>query len=619
MSSECSPEIPTQMRAASASPRFATSSFRLGAMLVAFVSFGFCATTSADETTAPSFRVQANEVRVLGPIEHDASPRGSDGLEWMAPTFDDARWQLGSLRELNSIPEGRSRLYRTKLTLIGAPPAGVQVMLHVDADDGLRVWLDGFSLGEWGSGKDSKLAGLRSIDLTDRLSGGVHTLALRVDNGIAGSKLDARIDVIAAESPEALKAGNWFRKNFNSLDERLRGAAIARARAVVESHPDDADARWMALSTYYSIDPPDLTGAHALVQMSITRGISDAPGGAIPLLVDFGEYEAIGALIERGNWGSDPEKFKLFNQGQYLFHSGRREEAIAVLRSAVTSYGKVPVYGWRVNCLLDAGVLDKVGPAVRREVERAEGSGSIPSYPALADSLMRLGDYSRARRLYATFFQSYGAQAIAPLSQIALLTGDFAEAERLCREAITNLTVTETRGRIARRMLQVRLAIALHAQGKLAELASLRSELDLQDFPNQPQFTLTAIRSTLHPRLRIAMLGDDRVALEAAAISLYNALKERASKSPCLDVDPDILADLALGLRESGKDQEMQHVCGLIERSVAGIALPVNQAALGRAAALSGNKDAARKHLGDAALLAPDDWWIKQELAALGK
>jgi len=528
----------------------------------------------------------------------------------MAPDCDDSRWRSGQLREKNSIPEWKSRLYRVPIRVSAPPGPGETFILSVEADDGLQVWLDGFKLGAWGNGAKPTLSGRQTLDLSQQLTVGDHVLALRVDNGIADSSLIADLRVISEDSPDALTVGDWFRTNFNSPDERLRTIAIERARKLAKLHPADQPTLWAAFDTYAQADPPNIQAAWETIA-EVSRLGATWHCAAAPLIVDVGDYALMDNMLRRTDWSGDRSQFQRFNRGRMLMLTAKRDEALIEFETALQRLQEVPQVGWRADFLIEIGLLDKVVPALHRAEGTARRITDTSGLVSLEKSFRKLGDYKRSKSLLSQLVQTNRQLALGPLSELALLTGDFAEAERLSREALASVEVTPTRGTSLRQELLLRLATALSAQGKETEAKEVCAKIDVGPFPGQPAWTLTAIRMTHHPRLQIARISQNKQALRETAQALYDALKVRATNCPCRDVEPRVLADLALARHESGMTAEASHVSTLIRTSVANIAIPANQVAPGAAALVLGDKEAARRHYGDAALYAPEDWWIR--------
>jgi len=585
--------------------------------LASFCLFMSTATAEGQEPSVQRVRFQVGAVRALSPVALVESPRGADGVEWMAPSYDDRNWRTGLLREKNSIPEWKSRLYRAPVRVETAPGQGESFILTAEADDGLQVWLDGFKLGAWGSGEHPKLSGPQTIDLTQHLTVGDHLLAIRVDNGIADSSLIAELRVITEDSPDSLTVGDWFQANFKSADEHRRASAIERARKVARLHPDSLPALWAAFDSYSQIDPPDVQAAWDTVVAASRLG-TNWHGSSAALLSDVGDYALIDSLLQHADWKRDVGHFRQFNAGLRLMLTGKRDAAKQEFESALRGLQEVPAFGWRANCLIEVGMLDRIVPALHAAEDTARRSPDAAALQNLADSFRKLGDYNRAKALLAQVLQVRRPQAIPPLSELAMLSGDFEEAERLGRIAVEKSEVTPTRGSSARREHQLRLAAVLGALGKTDEVKDLCAKIDVGPYPGQPAWSLSGIKMTLYPKLQIAKFTGDKRAMAEAARALYDALKVRATRCPCRDVDAAVLADLALALHESGMTDETKHMCGLIKSSVADIQLPANQAALGRASALLGEAGEAARHFGDAVLLAPDDWWIRKDAAKFG-
>lgn len=271
----------------------------------------------------------------------------------------------------------------------------------------------------------------------------------------------------------------------------------------------------------------------------------------------------------------------------------------------------------RLHACLDTDFLPPTIRLIKREADACERDGKVPG--AVGGLLVRLGDYARARRIYARWYQTDPKAAAEPLADLAFLTGDFQEAERFYLARLSRITVSPTRGQRTRREVQVKLLLTLAEQGKTDEAKKLLSQMDLTIAPNQPASSLEAIRYSFYPRLRAAMAVNDAKNIEAEAERLLGAIRERSKLCSCADVEPEVLLELAQALKRAGKAESMKEVCNLVIQGPGplDIALPQNQAALGRAHALLGDRAAALKHLGDAALLAPDDCWVKKGLAAL--
>ncbi|MCB9683102.1 MAG: hypothetical protein H6733_16680 [Alphaproteobacteria bacterium] len=116
------------------------------------------------------------------------------------PTADVSGWSPVTPPDRNAIPQGSDRAYRLTVDVTGTPP---RVVMDLQSDDGLTVWIDGQRVGQWGgqwqqegcvndAAECIETIAVPPIDVSTWLTEGSHVVALRVSNPVAGSYADVR-------------------------------------------------------------------------------------------------------------------------------------------------------------------------------------------------------------------------------------------------------------------------------------------------------------------------------------------------------------------------------------------------------------------------------------------
>lgn len=121
-------------------------------------------------------------------------PTDGGGLPFYDPAFDDAGYVPQNLPD-QSIPVGFDRTYRAHFDLGELPPT---LLLDMQSDDGIWVWLNGQAVGHWGG--DWQQEGcvnenaqcvitetVAPVDATSFLQVGTNTMAARLSNPILNS------------------------------------------------------------------------------------------------------------------------------------------------------------------------------------------------------------------------------------------------------------------------------------------------------------------------------------------------------------------------------------------------------------------------------------------------
>jgi hypothetical protein len=130
-----------------------------------------------------------------GPVFSEAAdPTDSSGRPWYDTDYQETDYTALSLPD-SSIPVGTDRVYRASVQLSGVP---VNLSLNLQSDDGLRVYVNGVDVGQWGGGWQEEgcvnddaecleTTTVAPIDVTALLVTGENTVAARVSNSIVNS------------------------------------------------------------------------------------------------------------------------------------------------------------------------------------------------------------------------------------------------------------------------------------------------------------------------------------------------------------------------------------------------------------------------------------------------
>jgi len=573
-----------------------------------FVQLGFAVLLTSFALADPNSPLRQDSVKQFSPAPNADRLRDRSGVPWTSLSFDDSAWKLGNLRQKNPVGPSTTALYRLHFTISESPSTkNYKVQVDAEGDDGLTIWLDGFELKRWGSSKDSKPAMRAIVDITDKVDVGAHVLSIQLDNGVGPSMISCSLKVVSSDSPDTLKGGAFLR-DFSGDDENKRQAAINLARKAYAENPKDKVFGQYCMMTYSSLDPPDSKGAYELAKRLLTDKNDIWPNYILDPLIDYGEYEEALRCVETLPWPKSQGRKESYT-ASILIAKNDTKAAIAKIKVGLSEAQMAP--GPWLDQLLDCGDLSSAIPRIREYADTAEkGSNEADKWMA-ARNLVRIGDYSRSKKLYTQILQVNRPHALDPLADIEAKIGNFESAEQLYREALATRQVTATRGRSAHVRITAKLALLLHRMGKDEQIKDLISKSDLSVSPNQPDFTLNAIRLVFYRRLLIASVYGDQAAYAKEAKRLYDAVQLRRSKCQCNDLDSDLLVALAEGLNATDQKQDAKTVCGIINQSIPKVSLPENQVALAIAAMLLENPAEAKARINEAQLLAPDDVKIK--------
>ena len=138
------------------------------------------------------------------PFTTEADPTDGSGSPWYSPAFVQVDYSTVSLPDQN-IPTGQDRVFRATFTLATLPP---NLSLNLQSDDGLRVYVNGTAVGQWGGawqeeGCVNDLAGcgttesVEPVDVTGLLVAGENLVAARVSNPVVGSYFSITPECIA--------------------------------------------------------------------------------------------------------------------------------------------------------------------------------------------------------------------------------------------------------------------------------------------------------------------------------------------------------------------------------------------------------------------------------------
>jgi len=128
------------------------------------------------------------------PFTEEADPTDSSGNLWHESGFDTAGHSAVALPHAD-IPIGHDRVYLATFRLDAIPP---DVSLNLQSDDGLRVYLNGALVGQWGGtwqqeGCVNEQASCKEFELvapvrvTDLLVEGDNVIAARVTNPVVNA------------------------------------------------------------------------------------------------------------------------------------------------------------------------------------------------------------------------------------------------------------------------------------------------------------------------------------------------------------------------------------------------------------------------------------------------
>ncbi len=124
-------------------------------------------------------------------------PTDAGGLPFHDPGFDDSGY-LAQILPDQSVPVGFDRAYRAQFELSQIPPS---LLLDMQSDDGIWVWLNGGVVGHWGGdwqqegcvNENAQCIVTETVppqDVTSFLQIGTNTLAARLSNPIMNSWIE---------------------------------------------------------------------------------------------------------------------------------------------------------------------------------------------------------------------------------------------------------------------------------------------------------------------------------------------------------------------------------------------------------------------------------------------
>lgn len=186
--------------------------------------YGLALKPSDVETDDPETDVAVPETDTVAPIDTGALPSceaaSIQASAWIASTpfgaqddpIDDAGkafyeadftatgWQAVTLPDVGAVPAGNDRVYRGTVVVTGAPPS---VLVEMQSDDGLALWIDGQPVGTWGGAWQQEgcvndaancltFTEVDPVDVSARLGEGTHLVAARVSNPVENAYLDLR-------------------------------------------------------------------------------------------------------------------------------------------------------------------------------------------------------------------------------------------------------------------------------------------------------------------------------------------------------------------------------------------------------------------------------------------
>ena len=128
------------------------------------------------------------------------------GIAWFDDNFDTSSFQETSLPD-RSIEAGYDKIYRSELSL---PSTNLILLLDVQSDDGIWVYINEMSVGHWGGtwqeegcvNDDAECVEsvhVDKIDITSFLQSGMNHIATRVSNPVFGSYFDLNVQCIDEE------------------------------------------------------------------------------------------------------------------------------------------------------------------------------------------------------------------------------------------------------------------------------------------------------------------------------------------------------------------------------------------------------------------------------------
>jgi hypothetical protein len=128
------------------------------------------------------------------PFAEEADPTDGSGSFWHEVAFAPDGYTAVSLPH-QDIPVGNDRIYHAHFTLTELPP---DVSLGLQSDDGLRVYVNGASVGAWGGGwqeegcvnEEASCKEHEQVDpisITHLLTTGENTIAARVTNPVVSA------------------------------------------------------------------------------------------------------------------------------------------------------------------------------------------------------------------------------------------------------------------------------------------------------------------------------------------------------------------------------------------------------------------------------------------------
>jgi hypothetical protein len=543
----------------------------------------------------------AKSSQTIGLREEQAGP-GS--VPWYSPAYSDVSWPAGQLDENNTVPSHRSKLWRVAVRVDTPPAGGAPIKLKLFGDDALRVYFDGYLLGSYGA-PTGGWAGAVVIDVTDRMTAGMHVIGIRLDNGDGGSRMQFRMLDEALGSPESLKGVGGFWSNFYSMDAEERKRVCLAAVEAAKLKPDDIAVRRMAFLTY--VKGPaglrDIAAAQRDADDIIRRGLKFPSVDRYDLARATGQLEALLPQLTEAAKSDTQSAVKLADA---LREIKNPKEASRWYSEACSSAGKLTEFQ-RIfyRCQSISGCLDcgDVGTAVRL---LAATSAEVKKAPNAALDVARL--YRRlGDRATASEFRARYEQATNNAPGSSLESAEACLEEGVFDQCLAHLDsaeqATSSPGRtMVIGPLRVR---ALAELGRRDQAASAAAQIPWArgDAENE-QF--------LYNYLLVARALNGRDQMKAGADRLRNLLKQKQAETKYYRPNPEHLVELAATYQLLGDVAAAKEYATDVTNQVLDVALPANQWQLGRALRILQQEGQAAQHLAKAQALDPKHYWIRK-------
>lgn len=546
------------------------------------------------------------------PISWTDEPVGARGEPWYTVVYDDRAWPTGRLWERNSVPQGKSRLWRIPIHVDVPPSKDSKVMLRFHVDDSIDAYIDGYLLGTYGNRRTGVSAGEVDIDVTDHLKAGDHLLAVRVSNGPGNSFFSVKFLDFSAGSAEQIRKDFW--KNLTSKDDAVKRSTVLAIRRLAQENPDDRDFQLKLIYTY--LHGPgelrDLKQAELALNAYKNRKFPLGTEEETAILKEIGKIESIVPRLRIQ--AEEPDKYPdaAVRLGDALWDAGDDAGAVAAYEKGFQN--SLTRNGFSLNNqlelaqkLLESGRIEPVTSNLPKLEEKALREDQQSLYLWFGRLYSLTGDYDAANRCYLRYEQQGDTTAttLANYHRLkrAFVTGDFNYCQGLIETELARIELLAS----LREEYGVIKVQVLCAQGKKTEAEQACGSIAWRTTNPENQLYLQRY-------LLVAKALDSRTQMKAAANQLYHRIVVQEASSKRIRPNTELLVDLAESLEILGNPKLATKYAKTVLENTPDVSLPANQWLRGRAALVADDNNLALSSLTKARNLDPKNYWVEQAL-----